>query len=149
MTNIFGLLTIGQSALLTQQKAINVTGNNIANVNTPEYSRQQLTIKQGSTVYINDQAMSTGVTADTSIQRSYNQFISAQLNAENEDLGRWEAQKEALEKVELLFDDSDDSGLSNAMTEFWNAWQDLSNNPSGTAERSTLISAGQYLEIST
>ena len=106
MANIFGLLSIGQSALLTQQKAIDITGNNIANVNTPGYSRQRLTIKQSSPVRTDDQTISTGVTADTSIQRFYDQFIGAQLNAATEDLGRWEAQKEALEKVELMFDDS-------------------------------------------
>ncbi len=145
MTTIYGLLTIGQSALLTQQKAIDITGNNIANVNTPGYSRQRLNIKQNSPVRIYDQTMSTGVTAETNIQRFYDQFIGAQLNGENETLGRWEAQKQALEKVELMFDDSGGNGLSNAISEFFNSWQDLSNNPSGVAERSSLVSAGQYL----
>jgi flagellar hook-associated protein 1 FlgK len=145
MSNIYGLLSIGQSALLTQQKAIDITGNNIANVNTPGYSRQRLNIKQNNPVRIDNQTMSTGVTADAGIQRFYDQFLGAQLIGENENLGRWEAQKEALERVELMFNDSESNGLSNAMSEFWNGWQDLSNNPSGVAERTSLISAGQYL----
>lgn len=135
MTTISSLFSIGQSALMTQQQAIDIAGNNIANVNTPGYSRQELIISSGSS-------------ADTEIRRYYDQFISAQLSAETEDLGRWEAQKEALEKVELLFDDSGDYGLSNAMGEFWNAWQDLANDPSGTTERTSLISTGQYLALS-
>jgi flagellar hook-associated protein 1 FlgK len=145
MSNIYGLLSIGQSALLTQQKAIDITGNNIANVNTPGYSRQRLNIKQNSPVRMDGQTMSTGVTADTGIQRFYDQFLGAQLNGENENLGRWEAQKQALERAELMFDDSESNGLSSAMSAFWNVWQDLSNNPSGVAERTSLISAGQYL----
>jgi flagellar hook-associated protein 1 FlgK len=145
MSNIYGLLSIGQSALLTQQKAIDITGNNIANVNTPGYSRQRLNIQQNSPVRMDGQTMSTGVTADTGIQRFYDQFLGAQLNGENENLGRWEAQKQALERAELMFDDSESSGLSSAMSGFWNAWQDMSNNPSGVAERTSLISAGQYL----
>ena len=145
MSNIYGLLNIGSSALLTQQKAIDITGNNIANVNTPGFSRQRLNIKQNSPVRIDGQTMSTGVTADISIQRFYDKFLGAQLIGENETLGRWEAQKQALEKVELMFDDSGGNGLSNAMSEFFNSWQDLSNNPSGVAERSSLVSAGQYL----
>jgi len=145
MSNIYGLLSIGQTALLTQQKAIDITGNNIANVNTPGYSRQRLTIKQNSPVRVDNQTMSTGVTADTSIQRFYDKFLGAQLTGENENLGRWEAQKQALEKVELMFDDSGGNGLSNALSEFFNSWQDLANNPSGVAERSSLVSAGQYL----
>jgi len=145
MSNIYGLLSIGQSALLTQQKAIDITGNNIANVNTPGYSRQRLNIKQNSPVRMDGQTMSTGVTADTGIQRFYDQFLGAQLNGENENLGRWEAQNQALERAELMFDDSEGNGLSSAMGAFWNAWQDLSNNPSGVAERTSLTSAGQYL----
>lgn len=145
MSNPFSLMNIGQSALLTQQKAMDITGNNIANVNTPGYSRQRLVIKQGSPVRADSLTMSTGVTTDPGIQRFYDQFLTAQLGDENESLGRWEAQKEALEKAELMFDEAGGMGLSNALSEYWNAWQGLSNNPSGVAERSTLVSAGQYL----
>ncbi len=145
MANLFGLMNIGQSALLTQQKAIDITGNNIANVNTPGYSRQRLVVKQGSPIRVDGMTMSTGVTSDPGIQRFYDQFLTAQLGNENESLGRWEAQQQALEKAELMFDEASGLGLSNAMNEYWNAWQALSNNPSGVAERTTLISAGQHL----
>ena len=145
MSNIFGLLNIGQSSLLTQQKAIDITGNNIANVNTPGYSRQRLIIEQNTPVRAYGLTMSTGVTSDTRIQRFYDQFIGAQLNGETETLGRWEAQKQSLEKVELLFDETGDNGLSYALSEFFNAWQDLAKNPSGVVERDGLVSAGQYL----
>ena len=42
MMDIFGVLNMGSKALMVQQKGIYVTGNNIANVNTPGYSRQRL-----------------------------------------------------------------------------------------------------------
>jgi flagellar hook-associated protein 1 FlgK len=142
---MLGLLNIGQSALLTHQKAIDITGNNIANVNTPGYSRQRLIMQQGQPVRVNNMTMSTGVTADSAIQRFYDQFLGAQLRDENEHLGRWEAQKEALEKAELMFDEANDYGLSSAMNEYWNAWQDLSNTPDGIAERTSLLSAAQFL----
>ena len=48
MTNLLGVLSVGTSALLAQQRAINVTGNNIANVNTPGYSRQVLNFETGT-----------------------------------------------------------------------------------------------------
>ncbi len=145
MPNITGLLNIGNNALITQQKAIDITGNNIANVNTEGYSRQRLNMEQSSPVRDFNGTMSTGVTADRKIQRFYDQFTTAQLNTENESLGRWESQKTALEKVEVLFDDISGYGLSSAMSGFWDAWQDLSNNPSGHVERTTMLSAAQYL----
>jgi len=145
MPNISGLLYIGQTALLTQQKAVDITGNNIANVNTPGYSRQRVNMEQNNPVRDGQGTISTGVHAEQKIQRYYDQFITAQLNNENEDLGRWEAQKTALEKVEVLFDDVYGYGLSSAMDGYWNAWQDLVNNPSGHVERTAMLSAGQYL----
>ena len=48
MTNLLGVLSAGTSALLAQQRAINVTGNNIANVNTPGYARQRLNLQTGT-----------------------------------------------------------------------------------------------------
>ena len=42
MPNIFGVLNVGEIALLTQQKAIDVTGNNIANVNTTGYKAESV-----------------------------------------------------------------------------------------------------------
>jgi flagellar hook-associated protein 1 len=145
MANVYGLLTIAQSALMSQQKAIDITGNNIANVNTPGYSRQRLNLVQNSPVRVNDTTMSTGVKAEQRIQRFYDQFLGAQLNIENEELGRWEAQKNALEKTEVMFDEISGYGLSAAMSDYWDAWQDVSNNPSGHVERVSLINAGQFL----
>ncbi len=145
MAGIDSLLNIGKSALLIQQKAIDITGNNIANVNTPGYSRQRLVIQQNHPIRVADATLSTGVTADQGIQRLYDQFLGAQLNGENEQLGRWEARKSALDKAELMFDEAAGLGLSNAMNEYWNSWQALSNNPQGIAERSSLLSAGQHL----
>ncbi|MDA8138553.1 MAG: flagellar hook-associated protein FlgK [Desulfobacteraceae bacterium] len=145
MPNISALLYIGQSALMTQQKAIDITGNNIANVNTPGYSRQRLNMEQNNPIRDQNGTMSTGVIAKKKIQRFYDQFINAQLNSENQNLGSWEAQKTALEKIQVLFDDASGYGISDAMTGYWNAWQNLSNNPSGHVERTSMLSAGQFL----
>ena len=89
--------------------------------------------------------MSTGVKADPRVTRFYDQFLNAQLNTENGSLGRWEAQKDALEKAEMLFNDVSGFGLSTAMADYWNAWQNVSNNPSGHVERAGLLSAGEHL----
>ena len=145
MPNIYGLLNIGRNSLMTQQKAIDITGNNIANVNTPGYSRQRLNMEQNQPVLYDDGQISTGVKANRKIQRIYDRFLSAQINGENEKLGRWGAQKEILEKAELMFDDASGYGLGEAMSQFWASWQDLTNNPSGRVERVTLLADSQNL----
>ncbi len=144
MTHLFGVLSTGTSALLTQQRAINVTGNNIANVNTPGYTRQKLNLETNTPVYTGAGLMSFGVHS-TEIERVYDRFLGVQLNNENAALGRWSAQQGMLDRVEVVFDESGGYGLNQAMSDFWNAWQDLSLNPSGTTERSMVAATSQGL----
>ena len=143
MSGIYGVLQTGTQALLAQQKGIEVTGHNIANVNTPGYSRQKLKLE--ATAVMGSQGMAgTGVSARET-QRVYDRFVGVQIENENEDLGRWDAQKTALERVEIIFNESSDSGLSKTMGEFWNTWQDLVNNPSGNVERLALLGNSETL----
>ncbi len=144
MTNMFGVLGTATSALLTQQRAINVTGNNIANVNTPGYSRQRLNLETDTPIDTAFGPMSFGVTS-TGIERIYDRFLGVQMNTENANLGRWEAQKNTLDRVEVVFDESGGYGLNQALSDFWNAWQDLSLNPSGQTERSVVAATSQGL----
>jgi flagellar hook-associated protein 1 FlgK len=144
MTHLFGVLSTGTSALLTQQRAINVTGNNIANVNTPGYSRQKVNLETGTPTQTGIGLMSSGVTS-SGIVRIYDRFIGVQLNNESANLGRWEAQQGLLERVEVVFDESGGYGLNQALSDFWNAWQDLSLNPTGKTERSMVAATSQGL----
>jgi flagellar hook-associated protein 1 len=63
MTDIFGVLSIGSKALSAQQKGIYVTGNNIANINTPGYSRQRLNMASDFPVDSSIGPVGTGVNA--------------------------------------------------------------------------------------
>ncbi len=144
MSNVFGILNTGRTALLTQQKAIDITGHNIANVNTDGYSRQRVNMETNEPVSSSPGQTGTGVrTAE--IQRVYDQFLGAQINEENQNLGNWEAQKGVLERVEIIFDESSGYGLNQAMSEFWNAWQDLANNPSDYAGRAALLAKSETM----
>ncbi len=144
MSGIYGVLQTGMRSLQAQQRGIEVTGHNIANVNTPGYSRQTVNLKTTTPVMGSQGMIGTGVTARES-ERVYDRFVGVQIENENEELGRWDAQKTALERVETIFDESSDSGLSKTMGEFWNAWQDLVNNPSGNVERLALLGNSETL----
>jgi flagellar hook-associated protein 1 FlgK len=144
MTTIPGLLSIGRKALMAQQKGINVTGNNIANVNTPGYSRQRLNLSSDVPVMTGSGLMGSGVTANK-VERVYQRFLGVQINNETQSLGQWEAHKDALERVEMIFNESGGYGLNQVMSEFWNAWQDLTNNPSGSVERTVLVAKSEML----
>jgi flagellar hook-associated protein 1 FlgK len=144
MTTIPGLLSIGSKALMAQQKGINVTGNNIANVNTPGYSRQRLNMSSDVPIMTGNGLMGSGAKANK-VERVYQRFLGVQINHETQSLGQWEAHKEGLERVELIFNESGGYGLNQVMSEFWNAWQDLTNNPSGSVERTVLVAKSEVL----
>jgi flagellar hook-associated protein 1 FlgK len=144
MTDINAMMSLAGQALLTQQQAISVTSHNIANVNTPGYSRQQLIMTANTPVDSSIGPMGSGVSAE-SIERVYDRYLNAQISNESQGLGRWDAQKDAVKLVEMIFNEANGSGLNEAMSKFWNAWQSLTTDPDGTTERQVLLTASQVL----
>ncbi|MFA5180121.1 MAG: flagellar hook-associated protein FlgK [Syntrophales bacterium] len=133
MTSISTIMSTTLSALNAQQAAVNITGNNIANVNTDGYSRQDVVIS--STL--------NGTAANG--KRVYDAFLTNQISDANQDLGKCEAETKYLDNVEVIFDESEGSGLSEAMSDFWNGWQDLVNDPSDSSARSLLAAGADTL----
>jgi flagellar hook-associated protein 1 FlgK len=144
MPTISDLLSVGRLSLSAQQQALHVTGNNIANANTEGYTRQRVNIESATPYESPIGFIGTGARA-SDIQRIRDQFIGSQINEANQEFGRWEAQHESLERIEILFNEADGVGLNSVMSDFWNAWQDLANNPSGTSERVIVTSQGEVL----
>jgi flagellar hook-associated protein 1 FlgK len=144
MSDIYGILNIGGNALLTQQKAITVTGNNIANVNTPGYSRQRLELEAVAGLQTPAGSLGAGV-RQRGVERMYDRFLGVQINTETAGLGKWEAHQQALERVETIFNESDEYGLNHALSEFWQGWQTLGLQPAGETERRVLSVRGQAL----
>ncbi|HJP18083.1 MAG TPA: flagellar hook-associated protein FlgK [Nitrospinota bacterium] len=138
MSNVFGILNTGKVALLSQQAAIQVTGQNIANVNTEGYSRQEVIFEAATPINSIPGMLGTGVKI-TEIQRVFDQFIFSQINSETYTMGSFEAQKEVLDQIEIVFNETTGGGLSNTLSEFFAAFQDLSINPQGLAQREAVL----------
>ena len=81
MTDIWGTINIGANALMLQQKGINIAGNNIANVNTPGYTRQRMLTETNAPLTTHIGPMGNGVRV-AGIERVYDQFVGVQLNNE-------------------------------------------------------------------
>ncbi len=142
MSTLSSILNIGRSALQAQQKAITVTGNNIANVNTPGYTRQRAELANSEAINDTPGQMGGGVKV-TEVRRLYDRFITGEIRGENQEMGEWEARKQVQDRLEVVFNETDDDGLNKTMNEFWNAWQDLAENPGGTVERANLVSRAE------
>jgi len=133
------LLNTAKDGLLSHRAAINVTGSNITNVNTPGYTRQLPVFSSRGSI---DVGASVGI---EKIERVYDRFLGVQINDKMHDLGYSEAKKGMLEKVEIIFNESSGGGINELLNKFWSSWEDLSANPTGQVEREALVSASQNL----
>jgi flagellar hook-associated protein 1 FlgK len=144
MAGLFSIFDIGKLALVANQQALQVVSQNLANINTPGYSRQEALLQQTAPNTLGNFQIGTGVQV-TQIRRVVNNFVETQLNVSEQDLGRLEAQADAMNRLESVFPASDDRGINKALADFFNALRDLSSNPQGRTERTVLLSKAAAL----
>ena len=138
------LVEIGKSALFTAQQSISVAGHNIANVNTPGFSRQQVTLADNRPENGSPGQIGTGVHAE-SIRRSFDSFVEGQLLASRERLGEFTASSRALARLEPLFGDANNLGIGAGLNEFFGALQDVATNPNDLSARAVFLSKATAL----
>ncbi|MBI4001790.1 MAG: flagellar hook-associated protein FlgK [Nitrospira defluvii] len=139
MSGLNGLFGIGSNALATFQRALAVTGQNISNVNTPGYSRQEIILNETLPENGRPGQIGTGVEA-SEVRRSVDTFVEQQLLSSNERLGQFGASQKALSQIEPVFADSNDQGIAAGLNEFFKAWQDVGTNPADLTSRTVLLS---------
>ncbi len=137
------ILSIAQSGLHAAQAGINTTGQNIANVSTPGYSRQVVEQQPSPSVQYGLTSVGQGTNV-TGIHRIYSEFLAAQANTARTTSSNLATQSAEMQPINNLLTDSS-SGLSTAVLDFFNKLQNLSSKPSDTASRQTVISASQNL----
>lgn len=125
---------IGKRALLAQQYALNLTGHNIANVNTPGFTRQQAIIVSTEPMRSAKGNFGTGVEV-TTVRHLRAFFLDEQFRRESQDLGRWQTLAQSWSHIETIYMEPSDTGFSALLDDFWNSWQDLSANPDDQAAR--------------
>ena len=136
------ILSTGQQALLAHQTALQVTGQNIANANTPGYSRERAELVPVPTS--STRLLRSGVTVEE-ITRAYDRFITTQVAAASSNLKSTQTQSDLLGQVEALFNDlnTPDTGLSGALDTFFQGLHDLAQHPQGLSERSSVLQQGE------
>jgi len=128
------LLNIAKDALLSQQLALDIVSQNIANVNTPGYSRQVANLQTRAPAPYAGFLLGRGVEVQEII-RQVDHFVETRLQQRKTALGSLLEKEIYMGVVEGIFSESSERSLGTLLTDFWNSWHDLSNNPTGSAER--------------
>lgn len=144
MSGILGLMDIAKRSLAANQVGMEVTSNNISNVNTVGYSRQ--TVRYETSLALDSPYGPLGYGVQVrGIERAFDPFVAARLVQNTSLLVDYENRKAYLEQVGSLFNETLDGGLREVLSGFWNSWQDVADNPSGSGERQALLSQAETM----
>ena len=139
----FSSLNAATTALWAQRRGLDVTGQNIANVNTEGYSRQRADLRAISSsttpaFFSTSSGIGAGVNADDVI-RIRDAFLESRGHTEHSTNARLTTENETLELVEQAFREPGDTGIQSLLSDMWSGWGDVANNPQDLPARSQLL----------
>lgn len=137
------------TSLLAQRRALEIAGQNIANVNTPGYTRQRATLASidGAAVpsMFSAPTTTTGGVVVSSVDRLGDAFLEARVREESVNAGYLGAVSTAWDEIEAVVDEPGEDGLSAHLSSFFAGWQDVANSPDETAARAVLLESAHAL----
>lgn len=143
MGSLSSSMWIASQALDADQGALDATSNNIANQNTPGYSREIPVLTEADPTVEGNVTYGNGVVLQQ-IQSVRDQVLQLQIADQNQQQGSAQAQYNALQQVQSLFSDPT-QGIGADFTAFFNSISQLSTDPSDMADRQSVLTAAQNL----
>ncbi|MEG0371067.1 MAG: flagellar hook-associated protein FlgK [Clostridium sp.] len=151
MSGLFYTFNIAKRGMSAQQTSLHVTSHNVSNVNTQGYSRQRAihkTTQPFPMPALNNPVgpgqLGTGVEV-SEITRARDEFIDNSIRRETSSLLNYATRNQFLNSVEAIVNEPGDTGLSKALTKFWDAWQGLSTNTENSTTKKLVISNSNAL----
>jgi flagellar hook-associated protein 1 FlgK len=137
------MLATGVSGLVAFQRALDTTSHNIANANTPGYSRQQVEFVSNPAEPLGGGWLGTGVNTST-VRRLYDQALAVQAQSASSGFQQLDTLATYASKLDNLFSDSS-TGLAATLQGFMNAVQGVADAPADISARQVLLSQAQTL----
>src|ERR1022692_4901977 len=157
MLGLFGTLNLAARSLQTQMAGVEIAGQNLGNVNTPGYSRQQVVIQTGPAIQTGIGPQGTGANA-VAIQQITDALLNGQIQNQTSATGYWNANQGALESAQTALNEflnsaqstsgstaTTSSGLSGQLSSLFNAFQAVATSPTSIPARQALIAQAQTL----
>lgn len=132
------------TALITERGGLAVVSNNIANVNTPGYTREVANYTEAPVDTIGNLQFGTGVNL-ASIQSVRDNVLQLRLNQEAQNQGKLDTFSTGLNQIQPLFNESSGAGLQSLLSQFFNGFQQLAADPTNTGLRQAVIGDAQSL----
>lgn len=141
----FAGLEIGKRAIIAQRLGLDATSNNIANVNTPGYARQQVVLAETDPrTLIGKGFLGTGVVV-SQIRSFREEYFDREIRGNISRNAGYQFDDRTLQRIETLLREPGEGGLDSAMQNFFNAYQNLSLKPEDSGRRNLALEAGRLL----
>lgn len=137
------LIVTSAAGLNTFRRALEVTGHNIANVNTDGYSRQNVVIRAGTPQLTGGGYIGSGAYV-SSVERAWTGFLGDQMNNAYSYQNKYKTADIYSTQLNGTLGDPN-SGVYNAMEDYFNSWSDVANDPTLYTNRSTVLNKGALL----
>ena len=142
MAGLLSALNSARTSLEVNQKSIEITGNNISNVNTEGYSRQAVRFEARTSLDYYPGQIGQGVTA-AEVYRYFDKFIEKSYLDKFTSQSRYEEQNGILLSIQNLFNESSTAGISSLFDQFMKDWQQVAQTPDDLAARVAMLSNTQ------
>ena len=135
--SLFSMLSMGASALQTQQILLNIAGQNVANAATEGYTRQRADILQQPDVRIGGLLFGHGSNV-TLIERIRESLIDDRFRRENSILGEFSIKMDFLTQIEDVIAEPSQEGIAQTLSNFFDSLQELTSNPENEGVRASV-----------
>jgi flagellar hook-associated protein 1 FlgK len=140
----FSGVNLALTALQAQQRALDVAGHNVANVDRAGYTRQDVVLAAAPPLTAAPLVLGQGVQVQE-LRRMRDEFLDLQARTSELALGRDKATAEKLGQVEDLSAEPGDDGLAALLGKFWTSWQDLADHPESASAKAAVAGAATNL----
>lgn len=141
---MFNMLSIGKKAIATNEKHLETTAHNIANANTPGYSRQRVIQQAADSITSPFGNVGTGVEI-LRIERMRDLHLDNEYRKQNSNTGYWDTMSQKLSELEKNVLETTEFGISARINNFFNSWESLANNPYSTIHRMDVIDSASQM----
>jgi flagellar hook-associated protein 1 FlgK len=143
MSSLTASLITALSGLTAEQGALEATTNNVANVNTPGYSREVPVLVSSDPIVVDPLTLGTGVTLQ-SIQSIRDPILESQIQQETQTQGQFNTLASALQQTQTNFTTSS-GDIGTSISNFFNSINQLSTNPDDLSVRNGVLTAANNL----
>jgi flagellar hook-associated protein 1 FlgK len=137
-------MSIALQSLLAQQGALGVVANNVANANTPGYSREIPILEESPPILRGNVLVGTGVTM-SSVESVRDDILNLRIDQETSQQSSLNSYVDSMNQVQALFNETQGTGLQTYLSNFFNSFSSLATDPASSSLRQAVITAGQDL----